>query len=371
VKQTELLKLLAAQGIDLDDVGQVDKIRTSRKVEDETGATWTVSFSPKWEQAPAWQPVRPAAAVKVTGAKAVKPSTDGLTTLFLFPDTQIGFHRDPQTGDMIPMHDTGAIDVGLQILESLKSVDAVGYAGDQLDLTDMSKFVSEPAAAQNTQAAIDWCHKFMAIARKITPHARHDLMEGNHDMRLAKYITMNAKAAYGLKKAGAAPDAWPELSVPNLLRLDELDVTYHVGFPAAMCWYRDDLAMEHGKTINPKSLGKKTAISRLMGHVHRLEAQSHTLQTGKNTVSRSLTVAFGTMSRVDGAVPSFGSGVDGNGMPVKNVEDWAQGCAVLTFDENDVGGPITYELIPIHEGTAIHRGRKFEAGKWFDKVVPL
>lgn len=188
-------------------------------------------------------------------------------------------------------------------------------------------------------------------------------------LRLGGLVLDNAKAAFGIRKANQ-PKSWPVMSLPYLLSLDELGITYHAGYPAAQHWYRDDLVMEHGKSVNTKALAKKKAVSTIMGHVHRLEAQSHTVETGRNTVARTTTIAVGTLSRVDGAVPSYGSGTDHSGRPVRNVEDWMQGCAVVTYDP-EPGGPISYEFVQIHDGTGVFRGQRFTAGKWFDPIDPL
>ena len=47
------------------------------------------------------------------------------------------------------------------------------------------------------------------------------------------------------------------------------------------------------------------------------------------------------------------------GRPVAALEDWQQGVAVVTFKEGD--GPFHVELVPIHDGEALFRGRLLSA----------
>ncbi|WP_218571937.1 hypothetical protein, partial [Pseudomonas sp. SZ57] len=85
--------------------------------------------------------------------------------------------------------------------------------------------------------------------RANAPEAEVTLIEGNHDRRLQKSILRNAKAAFGLKRAND-PESWPVLSVPNLLRLDDLGVEYVEGYPAGEKWINDNLVCIHGHKVN-------------------------------------------------------------------------------------------------------------------------
>jgi len=368
-----LVDLLNAKGVSLDDIGRIRSVKAWQGFyKDNEGDAHTVDMSgiefiPGWEDGPEWPVIDKAKPVKITPRKIAKPKGD-TKSVFVFPDTQIGYWE--HNGNLIPMHDTGAIDVATQMMWDANPTH-VGFAGDTIDLADFStKFMREPTLQYLTQPALDFAHKWLSICRAGAPHADMDMMEGNHDARLISYIIGNAQAAFGLRRADTTPESWPVLSMPYLLRMDELGLNYLEGFPAAMRWYRDDLVLEHGKSVNTKSLAKKSAISRIMGHNHRLEVQSHTIQTGRDSIARTLTFATGTLSRVDGAVPSFGSGTDSSGRPVRNVEDWAQGCTLISYDP-EPGGPITYEIMPISDGVGMFRGERYQAGKWFDPVEPL
>jgi hypothetical protein len=184
---------------------------------------------------------------------------------------------------------------------------------------------------------------------------------GNHE--LPRWIIANAKAAFGLKQANSAPTDWPVMSVPHLLRLDEIGVEYIPGYPAGVLWINERLACIHGHKA--KSNGSTAAaviaderMSVLFGHVHRLELQHRTKRVygGSRT---HLAACIGCLSRTDGSVPSTRGAIDPMGRPVPAVEDWQQGFAVVTYKPGD--SPFHVELVPIHDGEALFRGRLFAA----------
>jgi hypothetical protein len=80
-------------------------------------------------------------------------------------------------------------------------------------------------------------------------------------------------------------------------------------------------------------------------------------------------VACGTLARIDGTVPSFGSAVDDSGAPVPHIEDWTQGVVVATWDPNPGTLP-SIELIPIHNGSAWFRGRRLTTQQETPSVQP-
>jgi hypothetical protein len=58
-------------------------------------------------------------------------------------------------------------------------------------------------------------------------------------------------------------------------------------------------------------------------------------------------------------VPSTKGGTDLWGRPIRSVEDWQQGIAVIDFEPGD--GRFTYHNIAIHSGWAFHNGKEFAA----------
>jgi hypothetical protein len=303
----------------------------------------------------------PCVTATLAGTKGLKTqrrssgTSGALRTALLVPDAQVGYVGDE------PMHDEQALTLVVEMARNPDITDVV-ILGDMLDLAGMSRFGGPPTLTQRVQPAIDRLHEFLAQLRAAAPNATFSYLAGNHEERMAKTLAANAAEAFGLRRAGI-PDSWPVLSPPYLLRLDELGVRYHGGYPAGAVWLRDDIKVLHGKRTTAERASKDNiaGVSQFFGHTHRLEVKSKTHEGRNGTIVPSLHVSCGTLARIDGTVPSFGSGTDDSGRPVRSVEDWQQGCVVLTFDADEVGTPPTVELVPFHNGSALWRGKAYRA----------
>lgn len=365
-----LADLIEKSGIDLDDVGRVERIRLNSyqaiTKDNKTGEASvhdleaaSVVLSPKWADGPEWPVVQQAAPtiVKARGSGAQKRTTaDGWKTAVILPDPQIGFRRQ-EDGSLEPFHDTRAMDVALSVLAEVRP-DVVVNLGDTLDLPEWGKFTKEPGFYFTTQATLDAAHLFLANQRAIVPDAKIYLLEGNHDFRMTRAILDNAVAAFGLRQANV-PESWPVMSIQHLLRLDELGIEYVGGYPAGEVWINDNLVCIHGTKV--RSNGSTAAsvvtderVSVIFGHVHRVEFQSrtHRMRTGP---LKTYAATPGCLSRIDGAVPSVKSGIDAFGRPLQTWENWQQGMGVVTFEEGD--GRHVLELVPINDGSAVFRGQ--------------
>jgi hypothetical protein len=258
------------------------------------------------------------------------------------------------------MHDEQALTLAVELARSIQPTDIV-LLGDMLDLAGMSRFGGPPTLTQRVQPAIDRLHEWIAQVCAAAPNATVSYLEGNHEARMAKTLAANAAEAFGLRKANT-PDTWPVLSPPYLLRLDELGVRYVGGYPAGEVWLRDDIVVIHGKRVTAERASKdNTLSSTFFGHTHRLEVKTRTYRGRRGETVPTMHVSCGTLARIDGAVPSFGSGTDDNGRVIGSTEDWAQGAVVLTFDADEVGTLPNVELIPFHNGRASWRGRAYAA----------
>lgn len=172
----------------------------------------------------------------------------------------------------------------------------------------------------------------------------------------------NAAAAFGIKIAGA-PDSWPVMSVPHLLRLDELDVEYVGGYPAGAYWINDRLQCIHGLKVRSsgstaKIVSDDERVSTIFGHVHRIEMHYKTVRV-RNGGRTNFAFTPGCLCRIDGAVPSTKGSTDVHGRPVLSYEDWQQGLAVVHYNEGD--SPFAIEPIYIDHGRAIFRGKEYHA----------
>lgn len=274
----------------------------------------------------------------------------------ILTDTQIGFRRDVMSGALDPFHDRAAMDVALQIAQ-YERFDHVTWLGDLLDCTEMSdKFVREPGFYFTTQPAIYEAHWWLAQFVKAQPKANQDVIEGNHDYRLPLALINHALGMHNLQKATETV-AMPSMSVPSLLSMPELGIEYKAGYPNNETW-QGPVRIIHGD-IARNAPGSTTAAlvagaqeSTVQGHIHRIEQASKTINIrGKTRHIQG--VSPGCLCRVDYVVPGH-----------KHGQQWQQGIGVVEWD----GDHSTISTIPIRDGVAIYRGRKFVAR---DRVADL
>jgi len=364
--------LLDRNNIDVDEVGKITRVslyQTAAKDADgeiQTKDLVGIQISPKWEQGPEWPVVQQAKPVVINSPK--KPNKapaliGGWKQAVILPDPQIGFRQFDDKLD--PFHDDAAMNVALQVtaaLEHENGVDQVVNLGDFLDLPAQGKYEQEAAFAFTTQQAIDRGHLFLGEQRAAAPNAKIVVLEGNHDRRMQKFVQANALAAFGLRRANV-PDSWPVMSLPYLLRLDELDIEYIDAYPAGMWWINDSLRAIHGDKVNSggstamKYTNEMPHISTVFGHIHRQEIQSKTTFDRAGKI-KAMAISPGCLCRVDGAVPSVKGSVGIDGRPVTYYENWQQGISVITYKPE---GSFHVELVHIDDGKTLFRGQEFKA----------
>ena len=309
--------MLERKNIDLSEIGEIKKVSLYQSMlKDEQGEAQihdlaAIQFSPKWESGPEWPVVQQGKPVQLQKSNTKPKAPSGFKTCVIPPDIQIGYFRN-QEGQLEPTHDEAAISILLSLIKEMQP-ELVVMVGDNLDLPEMGKYLTYPAYAQTTQAAIDRATMLCAQLRAAAPYARIIWLAGNHEERMPKYILTNAGAAYGLRK-GNTPESWPVLSVPYLCRMEEYGVEYFPGYPAADFWVNKKLRIIHGDRV--KSSGstahvylnaEKTSV--IYGHIHRIECAYKTREDydGPRTI---MAASPGCLARIDGAIPSTKGGVD-------------------------------------------------------------
>jgi predicted phosphodiesterase len=316
------------------------------------------------EQGLLWNPITNARPTTVNSSTVKPAKKSDWKTAIVLPDPQIGY-RAFDDGTLDPFHDLAAMDVALQIIayeQAQYGVDQVVNLGDFLDLPSQGRFAQEATFARTTQLAIDQGHLFLARQRATAPDAEVVLIEGNHDRRMQNFVEANAIAAFGLKRANLQHEL-PVMSLPFLLRLDELNVTYIDSYPAGKHWINDKLRAIHGNKV--RSNGSTAAaytndmphISTVFGHTHRLEIQSKTTWDRMGKI-RSMAISPGCLCRVDGAVPSVNGSIDSNGRPKEEFENWQQGVAVIKYKDS---GEFFVDLVQIDDGRTVYQGIEFNA----------
>lgn len=310
---------------------------------------------PEW---PVVQPARPVVITLPVGAIYTRDLRPGLRLSLKCADTQIGFRRLPD-GSFESFHDDTAMDVFVKVVHS-EQPDEIVILGDFLDLPSQGKYIQEAGFAQTTQKALDRAYEWLAMLRAAAPNAQIIIVEGNHDKRLQSYVETNALAAFGLRKAGI-PEAWPVLSLPNLLRLDELNVVYYDAYPAATHWDSDTVRNIHGTRANSK--GSTTAqygndlphISSWVGHSHRAEITYKTVLGPRGEALETYVANPGCLCKTDGTVPSVHGALHSDGTSAKVVEDWQAGFGANLYNETE-SWPAVYR---IKDGVTIYNGRTF------------
>lgn len=305
---------------------------------------------------PLWPVIQPSRTVYNIRPVVKTPKASKFKTAVIGADTQIGFDMDDQ-GNLTPYHDDTAIDIFQQIV-LLENPDQTIIAGDILDLAEQGRWAQEARMANTTQHALERGRQFAAETRARTSGEIH-WIEGNHDKRMQGFMEANAKSAMGLKKAGY-PDSWPVMSLPNLIGLDDFDISYVDAWPAGAHWLTNDLRVIHGtKSRSNGSTASAYAnttphLSTIFGHSHRLEIQSKTIFDRAGKI-RTMNVNPGCLCRVDGTVPGVHGARHLDGSKATYWEDWQQGVAIIRYKDS---GEFYVELVQIDNGRGFYGGQE-------------
>jgi predicted phosphodiesterase len=358
-----IAKLLQERGVDAKEIGNVSQAKFSAWGDPDNPKTSTsvvIKMSPTWDDGPEWPVVQQAAPKTVKPFNVAKIKRD-VKWAIVYPDPQIGYRMDSH-GNLDPFHDEQAMAVGLAISKDVNP-DKVINLGDFEDFAPFSRFAQEASFAMTTQHGLDRGHEFLAEQVSAATSAEDlILFEGNHDRRLQNMIEANALGAFGLQQA-KLPESWPVLSLPHLLRLDELGFTYIDGYPAGEYWINERLRCEHGNKVGKagtiaKKIIEDERVSVITGHTHHLEFVSKTMEA-KTGPKVNAAYTMGCLCRIDGAVPSTNSSTDVFGKPMKSYENWQQAVGVVEYVDGD--GWFNVHTVLIHEGEALFNGKLYKA----------
>lgn len=309
---------------------------------------------------PSWPVIQPAAPVNVTITATPAKPVRGMKLALKGADTQIGYRR-LQDGTLDPFHDQAAMDVFTKTAHKMQP-DKIQILGDFLDLASQGRFAQEATFAQTTQEALNTGHLFLATLRAVCPDAEIVVIEGNHDKRMQNFIEANAVAAFGLKRANM-PDEWPTMSLPYLLRLDELNIQYVDAYPAATDWDNATTRNIHGTKANSRGSTTSQYVFELphlntwAGHTHRVEITYRSVMGARGEAIESYSANPGCLCRVDGAVPSVNGAISADGTPARIVENWQQGFGIAYYNDTE-SWPHVYR---IRNGVALIDGEQIAA----------
>lgn len=243
----------------------------------------------------------------------------------IVPDMHVGFHRNFETGELIPYHDRGAMSIVVAAAKDLQP-DTIVFLGDNMDLPDWSdKFIRSPDFRNITQPAIDELAWWLSQFRGLCPDSKMVYLEGNHEHRMVKALQSSMIAAYDVRPASKVSYP-PAMSIPSLLELDKIDVQWVGDYPEGEYWISDDLVAVHG--AKARAGGGDTAkamlatfdTSVLFGHIHRQEVvvKSRKVRGG---IDHIRAVCFGALCMMDGTVPGHTS-----------AQNWSKGFGIVFSD---------------------------------------
>jgi hypothetical protein len=306
---------------------------------------------------PEWPLIQQATPVAVNiGPIPARPARGGLKMSIKGADAQIGFRAVDETFESF--HDQAAMDLFVEVVRR-EQPEEIALLGDMIDLPSQSRWAQEAGFARTTQMALDALHSFLAQLRAAAPEAFIILIEGNHDKRMQTFIETNALAAFGLKRANM-PESWPTMSLPFLLRLDELNIQYQDAYPAAVHWDDDSTRNIHGTRANSKGSTMSQYAQELphintwAGHTHRTEIIYKTVLGPRGEAIESYSANPGCLCKTDGTVPSVHGAIHSDGSSARVVEDWQQGFGVNLFDGRGNSWPQVYR---IKDGVTVYGGK--------------
>lgn len=348
----EITKLLERSGITPDAISQINKVNIwqgfikNEEGEIETTDLYSVQYTPAGELSED-QFIRQATPVKITPTRS-QPRKNRDHTAIILPDIQAGFRRFDD--EVLPFHDVSAIDVAMQIIKDTQPTKVI-LNGDNLDLPQLGSYEQESSYAKTLNMTLDYVHQLLGQIRANSPESEIVYLAGNHEQRLTKYINRYAKELWGIRQAGTAASI---LTVPFLLNLDALGVRYESGYPANKYYLNDRLKVIHGNVVRAAgqtaaAIVRKEEDSTIFGHTHHHEYGARTSQT-RYGARLIIAQSFGCLARIDGHVPSYHNGVDEEGRPVTNYENWQQGLGLVEYRDGDAPFNTQQITINTHDG---------------------
>lgn len=172
--------------------------------------------------------------------------------------------------------------------------------GDLLENADVSRWQDREGQA-SARESIEAAYCILRDYIDASPDSHITWIQGNHDLRIEAYTANGAPKVAGVCRAG---EDQPVLSVPHLLRLDELRIDYIADYPLGKVKLADNLAVIHGKIVK-KGAGatalanlEKRGYSIISGHTHRAGVVFKTVMDIDDTPSTHMAAETGTMKKI-------------------------------------------------------------------------
>lgn len=307
------------------------------------------------EHHPAIQPVilkRPAKRVPYKNADST-----GMKRALILSDGHLGYRRDVSTGKLVPFHDRTAWGVAFSVAQDLKP-DVIVINGDMLDCAELStKFAREPDIFFTFQPTLIEAEWILRQFRMICPHAEIVFLEGNHEQRLPNFMVNHFSAAYDIARIR---EDYPALSVPSLLKLEDLDVQWIGDYPDGQYWINENLKIKHGHLSKSRAGATAEAYleqarcSVITGHIHRAERASRRMHHygGPREYFAECFGMMGSTRRTPGHT---------------QYTNWQQGFGVVYFMPGD-GGFSTVPVSIHNTDEALFGGNVYKGEDYVDQL---
>jgi predicted phosphodiesterase len=207
----------------------------------------------------------------------------------------------------IPYHDSDALALAV---EYGKDCDVIILNGDILDFYQISRFGKE-LDRMSVQQEVDVCREFLEDLRDWFPEAKIVFKQGNHEVRLGRYLTSQARELADIYALG----------LESLLGLEDLDIAFVKSAKIML----GKLAVLHGHELPMGILGPvnpargvflKAKASAIVGHWH------FTSEHGEPDLHREETACWSTGCLCD-LQPDY--------MPHNR---WNHGFAIVDVDDD-------------------------------------
>lgn len=172
--------------------------------------------------------------------------------------------------------------------------------GDLLENADVSRWADRKGQA-TVKESIDAAYLMLRDYIEAAPDAEIVWIAGNHDHRIEIHAEGSAPKLSDIARAGESD---PILSVPYLMRLDELGIEYIADYPLGKKIIAPNLAVIHGSTVK-KGAGatalanlEKRGYSVISGHTHRAGIVFKTVLDIDDSPSTLIAAETGTMKEI-------------------------------------------------------------------------
>lgn len=212
--------------------------------------------------------------------------------------------------------------------------------GDKVDFPEISKYRLDPENTATVQECIDKGYSVFRDYVDASDQTRWSVLPGNHDERIRNIVLDRVPSIYEIGRAATEETPKdPVLTLPHLLRLDELDIEYvdpKGAYDLAQINLTKKLAVRHGWIARAGSGASALATldhlgySVIVGHTHRMSIVYKTKHEIDGTIQTLTAAEAGCMCRVDQT-----TGTDGRRWPnFAPSPDWQQGFSTVTIHPN-------------------------------------